>query len=812
MIGFYLLIRKIVLIILKNFAQVDETLTMLRSSNLCYNSDMLDIYGTLEIEEILRQVKEYTHSELAVEYFNNLKMFSSKEEISLELSQLDEMMKLVNAHDQLPIKSSFNLEQYLDLAKKGGVLSILDLDHIANDIDTTNKLNLYFRRLEKNRYPKIYEIVDKLYDLTMLSNQIRRVITPDLQIRDDASPQLQGIRRQISKLTAMVRESSRPLITKYADYLSEKTMSIRNDHFVLPVLTSYKQKVPGIIHDISDTGTTTFIEPEQLVQMSNQILSLRVEEKEEIYRLLKELSQKVSFHADEIRNNNLVIAKLDEVQAKALFAFKCNAVVASLSDEQVIHLEGARHPLIDPAKVVENDFHLTKETSMIIISGPNAGGKTVALKTLGLLVMMNQMGFALPTKIAGELGYFPRIYADIGDNQSLSDNLSTFAAHVSNLSTITHFVSSKDLVLLDELGTGTSPREGEALALSVADFLLCKKVFTMISSHFDKMKEFAYTHDHVTNAMMVFDEKKLVPTYKLKVGSSGRSYGLEMAKRYHLDENVVSHAKEYLQKEQHGDINDVMNHLNTLVNENEQKQKELVEKERQLANKQKHLAHEEEVLLSKKEHLLEQVKDEEQKILNDALSKVDFIMKNLDKEDLKLHEVIQAKTKLNDFINDTKDEEVHLTNENIEVGDMVEVFHLGLVGKVTKMTSKKVYLVTPDGFQVTAKKEDLSLTDRLPQPKVQKRDYDQDLKLNTNLSLELNIIGFHVDEGLEAVSKYLDECRLRHLKTVRIIHGMGSGKLREAVQNYLKKCDFIEEYRYGNNYEGGTGATVVTLK
>ena len=773
---------------------------------------MLDIYGTLEIQKVLDEIALETHSEISRAKIKSLRMFQNKDDIRLSLKQVNEMISLLNEKDSLPIQSSFDLTKFLEIAKKGGVLSISELDHIALDIETSQKLNQYFSRLSKSSYPTIFDLKEQLFDLSKLEEHIRNVISPSLSVLDSASPELHRIRKQILNLSSSVQDVSRGLVAKYAEFLSEKAITIRNDHFVLPVQTSYKSKVSGMIHDISDTGATTFVEPQELVQLSNQIYALRVEEKEEIYRLLKMLTEQVAFHESEIDVNNKIIAVLDEISAKAIYAIKHHCVVASLSDEQLIEIKGARHPLINEEVVVDNDFELNKEQSMIIISGPNAGGKTVALKTLGLMVMMNQMGLAIPTKEPANLGYFPKIYADIGDNQSLSDNLSTFAAHVSNLSTITHFVTGKDLVLLDELGTGTSPREGEALALAVSDFLLKKHVFSVISSHFDKMKEFAYAKENVINAMMIFDEQKLLPTYKLKIGSSGRSYGLEMAERYHLDSKVVNQAKRYLSNDKEVSFNDVLDRLNHLVNENEQKERSLIEKERLLNGREKHVHHEEEVLKEKKEKLLEDVKHEQKKIIDRTTQKVDLIMKNLDKDNLKLHEIIHAKTELKNLADSQEDEEIYLDNGPIAVDDYVEVKGLGLVGKVKKINGEKVQVVTEDGFDVKTKLDQLVKTEEpLTHKKIQS-SVNHEMQIKTDVKLELNIIGYHIDEGIEAVSKYLDECRIRHFKTVRIIHGMGSGQLRAAVHAYLKKCDFIEDFHYGSTYDGGTGATVVTLK
>ena len=606
---------------------------------------MLDIYGTLEINRVLEEISSYSSTEIGKKKILGLRMLE-KEEAIKSLRLVDEMSSFILKYGSLPISSSFDLEKYIETALKGGILSPLELDHIALDVLNAKKLSDFFKKADKSEYFSLIQAVSKLYDISSLELKIHSVIAPNLSIKDDASAKLNKIRSSIHKQEFEVRRIAGELIKKYSEFLTEQTITIRNDHFVLPVDTVNKSKVPGIIHDISDSGSTTFIEPMSVVQLSNELCSLKVEEKEEIYRLLKELTQIVEAHSNEISANNKVIGELDFIASKASYGNKHNCLVANISDDKVIELVGARHPLIDESKVVANDFTFNKEQRIIVISGPNAGGKTVALKTLGLMVMMSQMGIAIPTKEPGNLAYFPRIYADIGDNQSLSDNLSTFAAHVSNLSTITHFVTHKDLVLLDELGTGTSPNEGEALALAVSDFLLNKKCFALISSHFEKMKEYAYRREGVTNAMMVFDDKKLEPTYSLKIGFPGRSYGLEMAIRYHLDKEVIESAKKNLSKTNNRSISDVLDKLNNVLRENEEINKKLKEDKRLLEGKTKDINHQSKVLQSKKENLLSDVEETKQEMIAKAKAEIDEALKVLNNPNAKPHELIEAKTKL----------------------------------------------------------------------------------------------------------------------------------------------------------------------
>ena len=770
---------------------------------------MLDIYQTLEIENVLTEVSSFSKTEIGLSKIRSLRMLN-EEEASKSLKLVNEMTSFILRFGAIPILSSFDLEEFINTALKGGVLTALDLDHIATDVLTANKLNNFFKKADKTQYFELVTLVNKLYDISELEHKIHKVIAPNLNIKDDASPKLRDIRNQIRKREMDVRQIANRLIRIYHDYLSEDTITIRNDHYVLPVDTAHKNLVPGVIHDISDSGQTTFIEPQEMVQLMNQICVLHIEEKEEIYQLLKMLTAEVVQYSGHISSSNKLIGELDFISAKSEYANAHDCYVATFVKERMIDFKGARHPLIPADQVVANDFRFDENQRLIVISGPNAGGKTVALKTLGLLVMMSQMGLAIPTKEAGTLSFFPRVYADIGDNQSLSDNLSTFAAHVSNLSTITHFVTSKDLVLLDELGTGTSPNEGEALALAVSDFLLNKKCFAFISSHFERMKEYAYRREGVTNAMMVFDEQKLLPTYILKIGFPGRSYGLEMANRYRLDKEVVDIAKKYLDETGNKSVSDVIDKLNAVLHNNEELNKQLEKERRLLEGKTRDIEHKNQVLAEKKENLLADVEETRTKMIEEAKKQINEILRTLNKPDVKQHELIEAKTKLKQLEEDT---DVFVSNEPIQIGDYAEVAGLGIIGKVVKINKDKVELISADGMTLKSTLNKLKKVAKSPGKSTNnKKNTDDFILSKTNVKLELNIIGKHVDEAMPEVEKYLDDCRLKHFKQVRIIHGMGTGALRDAVRDYLDRCDFVDSYRSGDQHEGSTGATVVILK
>ena len=769
---------------------------------------MLDVYQTLEISKVLEEVASYSRSEIAREKILSLKMLP-KEVVIHDLENLDEMMSYILRFGDISFASSSNLKPIIENAMKDGVLTPSDLDKVAGDIDSANKIFKQFSKIDKTKYLNLQKLGESLFDLSQLEKKIRSIVLPNLTISDDASTKLASIRRDIVKKEQEVRASSNELIQKYHEYLSENSISIRNGHFVLQVKTSYKNKINGIIHDFSSSGQTTFIEPSSLVNLSNQIYALKVDEQEEIYRLLKELSLLVKKHSSEIESNNKILAEFDYIAAKAHYSNKYKSFVSEMSDEPIIDLKKARHPLLDQSKVVANDFYFDKDNRIIIISGPNAGGKTVALKTLGILVMMNQMGLAIPTISKARLSYFPKIYADIGDNQSLSDNLSTFAAHVSNLSTITHFVKEDDLVLLDELGTGTSPNEGSSLALAISDFLVKKNCFAFISSHYETMKEYPYRQKAVKNAMMVFDEKKLEPTYVLKIGYPGRSYGIEMAKRYRLDNKVIEDSKKYLQKSSTKGVNDVLEKLNATLRENEQLERNLREKTRQIEIKEKDLKHQAKVLQEKKDNLLEDVDSIKEQLIIEAKKEIDKLIKQKNNPNTKVSDLLKVKQQL-DHLFDEEEEPKEL--EDISLGDYVKIESLGILGKVVRINKNKVDIISDDGMTYKTSLDGLTKSEAPKGVRKTKTNVDELVAYKSNVKMELNIIGEHVDEGIDKLSKYLDDARLRNFKEVRIIHGMGSGALRQAVHDYLSTCSFVEEYHLGGQFDGSSGATIVKLK
>ncbi|MDY2913516.1 MAG: endonuclease MutS2 [Candidatus Enteromonas sp.] len=769
---------------------------------------MQDIFDVLEWGRLLEKIAAHSRSERGKRLVETLAPLS-KEDLEKELGFLSEMTKTFDLLGRLPIDSSADLSSSLDFARKGGVLTIEELERICHDVSLIASVQQYFTKASEA--PKLRQRLSFLEDCSFVEKDIHKVIAPDLSIFDNASPLLRKIRYSIASLERQMMQYLDVAIGENKEYLSSTTLTMKNGHYVLPVANAYKHKVSGIVQDISGSGGTTFIEPEKLVRLNNQMMDLRNQEREEIARLLKELSAEVGGCSEALKQINGMIGYLDFLQTKVCFGEEFHCHLAGLSDDGSLFIPEGRHPLLDQKKVVPNDFRILPKQKVVIISGPNAGGKTVALKTIGMLVLMFESALPLPAKEGAVIPYYSSIYLDIGDSQSLSDNLSTFSGHMANIASICSRVGGKDLVLLDEVGTGTSPREGEALAKAICRFLLSKHCTALISSHFEGLKAFAFEHEDVENASMLFDDELLAPTYRLKMGLPGESYGLKVARRFGLPESVVSDAEEDLASQSDLHVSDAIARLGALTKETEDLKEELNRQIYLAQKKERELAAKEKALAQKEEKLFGEVNKEKKKILEEAEARIDAIIASLNSPGVKLHHAIAAKRALKE-LHEKQEEQTFLTE--VQEGDYVSIPSLGVVGKVLKMEGKRLFIATPDGFRFDTTKDKVVKTVKPEEkkPRIMGRMVDQ-VGAGPSVGLELNIIGLHVDEALTEIDRYLDACRRKGFERVRIIHGYGSGALRKATHEYLKShSSFVKKYELGGEYDGGSGATVVYLK
>ena len=761
----------------------------------------------LEWEKIQRAVSSFCRTEGGKALALSLDILD-EDSLDIELERLREADRCYSLRGMLPIDVSADLTRLTEFASKGATLSIEELERIAHEVTMGNDIKRYFAPISDA--PILSQFVANLPDMSYLETSIHQVIAPDLSIYDSASPELKQIRHAIIRLEKRMTKEVGAVFEANKAYLSDTTLTLKNGHYVLPVANAYKHKVHGIIQDISNSGETTFIEPDRLVELNNQMVLLKNQEREEIHRLLTGLSHSLGAHADDFLELHRGIARLDLWQAKTLFGESIQGHLASRSEDETLFIPAARHPLLDPKKVIPNDFSISSERKIIVISGPNAGGKTVALKTLGLLTHMFESGLPLPCKEGAFLPYYRRILLDIGDSQSLSDNLSTFSGHMENIAYICRVVGGKDLVLLDEVGTGTSPKEGEALALAILNYLTKKHCTALISSHFEGLKAFAYQHQGVENASMLFDEEALLPTYKFKLGLPGESYGLKVARRFGIEESIALDAENTLSQSTDLGVAEAIRRLGALSRQTEELKDELAREKEKIRIKDNQLSAKETQLKKREENFLSQMKEEKAKLLVEAEEKIDGIIASLRSPETKLHQAIEAKKKLEDL----RENEVESRfNTEVHIGDYVQVPAFGILGRIDRMKGDKIHIVTPDGLGFDTERSRVIPGEKPAEKKAPMKGAVIDrLGEGPSVGLELNVIGMHVDETLRAVDQYLDKCRLKGFERVRIIHGYGSGALRSAIHNYLKNKPWVKKFELGGEFEGGHGATVVTLK
>ncbi|MDD3388820.1 MAG: Smr/MutS family protein [Bacilli bacterium] len=769
---------------------------------------MKDYQLVLEFDRLKKIIAENTHTERGRELILALTWILDHLQLDEDLHLTAEMLQLVFKQGQLLQQNSADLRPFLTHALKGGVLTPRELNLIAHDIKIAGQLISLMKKMASS-YQRVQNLVNQLVDLKPVASKIDDILTPSLGIRDNASAALSAIRKKLSRVEATRTSKINQLAQKYQDLLSDTLLTLRDGHYVLPVKTSEKNRINGIVFDVSSSGSTTFIEPDELVVLDNEIIALTSQEKEEINRILRLLTAEVVKVEPVLETNNALLATLDFYQAKALYGTAIDGYIATISSERELILRGARHPLIDSKKVVANDFILTPEQRIIVISGPNAGGKTVALKTVGLLVLMHHTGLPLPTKDVGKIPYFDHLYVDIGDAQSLSDNLSTFSGHIANLLAITSAVKKNDLVLLDELGTGTDPKEGEALAVALIEYLRIKGAYGLISSHFSGLKSYALTTNGITNGAMLFDESNLTPTYRLQVGLPGNSYGLEVARRLGLSLNIIHAAEDYLKTLNPEATDTLLNQLTALVREQQKLVEDNQKTQSDLAKEQARLAMLSNNFDERKRNFLSEVEEEKAAIINQAKVEADQILATLKSQTtLKAHQVIAAKKALDDLVDH---EEEITTNENVSIGNFVTILGLFVEGEVKEIRGDKLTILARDGKSYQVAKNRVSVINQ-PNEKETNTKAQIDYQLAAErVPLELNVIGFHVDEALESVASYLDKCRLKRYQSVRIIHGGGTGALRNAIHLYLKAQSFVKEFHLGGQTDGGSGATIVVL-
>ena len=765
---------------------------------------MNSVRQILEIDKVLEKIYRYIKTPRGRVILENLDVFDDKDKCKEELDRLKEMISIINKYNDLPINNHINIEDEIKNAKKGSILDERKLNDVKEVLLSTKEIIRFFNKIVEKP-----SLLSKDFSLLKfdesLYTKINNVITIDNTVSDNASPKLSKIRKDLYRSERDIKTTINKLLIKHKDQLSGDNYVLRDGVFVLPINSSFKSNVSGLVLDISDSGQTTFIEPLEIVSLENDKHVLEIQEKEEVNRILKELTNLVIKDEEILITNDKIIGYFDFLSSKAHFTKEINGVVPILFDKQEIKLYIARHPLLDQNNVVANDFIIGSDKTMMLISGPNAGGKTIALKTVAILSYMAKMGLPISASKNSGVCFFRKIYVDIGDGQSIENNLSTFSAHISVLSVILKYISSKDLVIIDELGNGTDPKEGEALSLAVAQFLLERKCLTMITSHYNLLKQFGLTNPNVTSVSFIFNEEKIEPTFRIIYDVTGKSYGFKIARKYGLNDVIVNNA-EKIYEQNYIDNNDrklqILEDKERLIHE---KNEQLNKRKKELDQLNSELTQKSNTLSIKEEKLKERKIEDFDDYMNSKIDEIDEIVEEFKKSN---------KAKSVEYTN--RINALSLTkkvDEKLEVGNYVKIKSLDMEGKITRLDGKKITVVTHDGLSLNTDKDKCEKIATPASYKPKGSNIDQSIFGKKSLSYSLNLIGYHIDEGINALDKYLSDCYSRGYKTVKVIHGYGSGQLRQAIHTHLKKLDIVKDFKLGSETDGGAGATtIITLK
>lgn len=782
----------------------------------------------LEYDKITKKLASFAVSPMAKERAESLQPYTAMMDITAAQQETTEAVSMVLRKGTLTLGGFREIRPQIKRAAMGGTLSMAELMNIASFLYICRRAKDYAKNENK---AEVYEKLDELFELIVpipqLENEITRCILSETEMADSASSALHKIRRDIKLYNDKVREQLNSIISSsaYKNMLQDPVITIRNDRYCVPIKSEYRNTFQGMVHDQSNTGSTVFIEPMSVVQSNNKIKELQAEEKKEIEKILAELSTLVTEQKELLQANMEIMIHLDFVFAKANLSLSMNGTQPLFNLKGYINIQKGRHPLLDPKTVVPINIYLGKEFTTLLITGPNTGGKTVALKTLGLFTLMGQSGLHIPAFDHSQLTVFDNVFADIGDEQSIEQNLSTFSAHMSNTVSILNEVTNYSLVLFDELGAGTDPTEGAALAMSIIESLHKRKIRTAVTTHYSELKVYALSTKGIENACCEFDIETLRPTYRLLIGIPGKSNAFAISKRLGLSDEVIEGAKQFISHDE-ARFEDVITDLEiskkSVVFEQERAEQYRKEAERlkQEVEYQKNKTREQ------KEKILSKAREQAKQIYQQAKEEADQIIKEMNKQSKdasnkqKLTEQRSyLKAKLSDmqqeFLKSPKKKNTHKPPEHLQSGDRVYVISFDQNGTALSAPDKNNDVMVQMGsMKIKLPLSELMLDDTPKKEQTVQKSISTRVKAgkSQSISSEIDCRGQLVEEALGNIDKYLDDAYLSGLKQVMIIHGKGTGALRSAVQVYLKTNPHVKSYRYGVYGEGEMGVTVVELK
>ena len=787
------------------------------------------VLQTLEYNKIIDMLTEKADSDPGRKLCRGLKPYNDINVINEAQTQTSDALSRLFKKGSTSFGGNKDLGYALKSLEVGGVLSVTELLGIAGLLENVSRIKTYGKReREEEEKDSLDDLFELLEPLAPLSQEIRRCILSEDEISDDASPALKHIRRSMrlanekihSQLTGMLGGSCRT-------YLQDAVITMRNDRYCIPVKAEYKNQVPGMIHDQSSTGSTLFIEPAAVVSLNNQIKELALKEQEEIRQILTGLSAQAAGYIDAISQNQKIMTKLDFIFAKASLAMEQNATAPVFNTDGYVNIRKGRHPLLDKKKAVPIDVYLGKDFDLLIITGHNTGGKTVSLKTVGLFSLMGQSGLHIPALDRSELSVFTEVYADIGDEQSIEQSLSTFSSHMTRIVSILEHADGGSLCLFDELGAGTDPTEGAALAIAVLDYLHKRGIRTMATTHYSELKVYALSTPQVENACCEFDVDTLQPTYRLLIGIPGKSNAFAISSKLGLPDHIIQSAKAQINQE-NTSFEDLLADLEHKRITIENERLEIASYKNEVKQLREKLRQKEDKIQETKDRILKEANEKARDILQEAKDVADETirifqkagpgasMKDLEKTREQVREKISDKnSKLS--LKAKQPPKKQLSPKQLKLGDSVKILSMGLKGTVSSLPDHKGNLFVQCGIiRSQTNINDIVLIDDEPVTKTSfsARSGTGSMKMSKSytISPEINLLGKTVDEAIAALDKYLDDAYLSHLSTVRIVHGKGTGALRKAVQGHLKKVKYVQSFRQGEHGEGDAGVTIATFK
>ncbi|MCI9053298.1 MAG: endonuclease MutS2 [Lachnospiraceae bacterium] len=784
------------------------------------------VLKTLEFYKIKERLEEYAASQTAKELCRALVPSSDIEEIQKQQKQTSDALQRLIRKGSLSFAGIKDIRPSLKRLSVGASLGIGELLAISSLLDTASRVKSFARNKDVELEPdSLDEMFDSLEPLYSLNYELKRCIVSEEEISDEASPNLKSIRRTIKNTNEKIRSQLSSMINNQntRTYLQENVITMRNGRYCIPVKQEYRGQVAGMIHDQSSTGSTLFVEPMAVVKLNNDIKELMIKEQEEIEKILSILSNTAALNQTELEDNFHILTTLDFIFAKANLSRSYHGSEPIFNDKGIIFLKDARHPLLNPKTVVPSNIHLGDDFYLLIVTGPNTGGKTVSLKTVGLLTLMGQAGLHIPAFEGSKLAVFEEVYADIGDEQSIEQNLSTFSSHMTNTVSILEKADDRSLVLFDELGAGTDPTEGAALATSILSFLRNMQVRTMATTHYSELKVYALSTEGVENACCEFDVETLRPTYRLLIGIPGKSNAFAISSKLGLPEFIIEDAKKRI-TEQDVAFEDLLSDLETSRVTIEKEQQEIAAYRAEIEQLKKQTLEKQKQLEERKERMIREANEEARKILQEAKDYADETIRKFNKgmsgKDMEntrglLREKITAANEKLSY-KAQKPSQKQNKPEDFHLGDAVKVLSLGLNGTITSLPNARGDLYVQMGIlrsQVNIKDIEKIDEEVITGPNIQRTSSGKiRMSKTSTISPEINLIGKTVDEALSTMDKYLDDAYLAHLSQVRVVHGKGTGALRQAVHKHLKKLKIVKSFRLGEFGEGDAGVTIVEFK